>query len=178
MIVPMNTRTTPASPGIMTKDVVSFGLYKTVTRGRAGGAVVAGPVVSGLAACGPSRARAERAACAANSWVPSTSTAGRPAPVTTETAARPSRSWSAAQVRPRARSELTTVKGLGSSRPTAAASGPAAATGMDDTSKLAAYPSTTSRMTGITIIIASVRRSRRIWRNSLMIIAHMAVPPG
>jgi len=33
-----------------------------------------------------------------------------------------------------------------------------------------------SKITGNTIIIASVRRSRRSWRNSLTIIAHMRTP--
>ena len=57
-----------------------------------------------------------------------------------------------------------------------AASGPTTTVGMLLTLKLAAYPNTTSSTTGSTIIIATVRRSRLSWRNSLATIAHMRSP--
>ncbi len=39
MIVPMNTSTTPARPGIITADVFRPGLYRMVTEGFGSGAL-------------------------------------------------------------------------------------------------------------------------------------------
>ena len=87
MIVPMNTSTTPARPGIITADVFSPGLYRMVTDGFGGGAL------EESASCRLSFDSAVSVACAVKSWLPSMSTDGNPAlPGTTATAAWPSRS--------------------------------------------------------------------------------------
>src|SRR5215469_4711444 len=99
-------------------------------------------VTIGLPAAGNADAAFDNAvsvACAVNSWLPSMSTEGAPPVlVRTATAACPSRSWSSAQDLAACESLLTTSNGFGSARATVAAPGPATATGIDGTSKLAA----------------------------------------
>ena len=98
---------------------------------------------------------------AMNSWEPSRSTVAPEADVRNTTGTSPSRSAISACSRPAAASTSSTSKGAGRAAARRSAAGPITRTGMVITSKLAAYPKTTSMRIGRTIIIASVRRSRR-----------------
>ncbi len=138
MIVPTNTSTTPQMPGIMMSDVLRLGLYRTVTCGGWSNASAIGLPWAAGRLLDSALARAARAALAANNWLPSTSTWGLVPPVTTATWAWPSLSWSAAHVRPCPACVSTTLNGALNNCSAAAACGPATATVIEWTSKLAA----------------------------------------